>query len=40
LILQHKSTWILFLEHQKEQWRAMWVTIIVELFPVRYIFLV
>jgi hypothetical protein len=40
LILQHESTWILFLEQQKEQWLAMWVTIVVELFPVGYIFLV
>ena len=39
LILQHKSTWILFLKQQKEQWRAMWVTN-VELVPVGYIFLV
>jgi hypothetical protein len=40
LFLQHKSTWILFLKQQKEQWRAMWVTIVVELVPVGYIFLV
>jgi hypothetical protein len=37
-ILPHKSIWILLLKQQKEQWRAMWVTI-VELVPVGYIFL-
>jgi hypothetical protein len=39
LILQHKSIWILLLKLQKEQWCAMWVTV-VELVPVGYIFLV
>jgi hypothetical protein len=38
-ILPHKSIWILLLKQQKEQWRAMWVTI-VEIVPVWYIFLV
>jgi hypothetical protein len=36
LFLQHKSIWILLLKQQKEQWCAIWVTV-VELVTVGYI---